>query len=143
MTGIRFTVYGDAQPKGSTRAFVPKGWTRPIVTSDNPKLKSWEQTIRERLQVVMADTERELLDRLFEGPVSVGLVFHLRRPASLPKRVTAHGKKPDLDKLTRGAIDALSGVLFRDDALVTAIRAQKIYAQSCAMVEIDIQKAVL
>ena len=39
---IKFTVYGDPSPKGSARAFVPKGWTRPIITSATKGLKAWE-----------------------------------------------------------------------------------------------------
>lgn len=139
---VTFTVYGEAQPKGSSRAFVPKGWNRAVVTSANPNLKAWEASVREALQRVMAETDRAELDALFDGPVVVVLDFHLRRPASLPKRVVAHAKKPDLDKLTRGAIDALNGVIFRDDAVVTEIRARKVYAETAAKVYIRIEKAV-
>jgi len=139
---VAFTVYGEAQPKGSSRAFVPKGWNRAVVTSAYPNLKAWEASVREALQRVMAETDRAELDALFDGPVLVVLDFHLRRPASLPKRVVAHAKKPDLDKLTRGAIDALNGVIFRDDAVVTEIRARKVYAETAAKVYIRIEKAV-
>jgi crossover junction endodeoxyribonuclease RusA len=138
---IAFTVHGEAQPKGSSRAFVPKGWTRAVVTSDNPKLKSWEHTIRERLQTVMAETDPATLAALFDGPVHVGLVFHRTRPKSAPKRVTAPTTKPDLDKLARGAIDALSGVLFHDDAQVTEITARKVFAERGALVEIVVTRA--
>ena len=62
---IAFTVYGEAQPKGSARAFIPRGWKRAVVTSDNPKLKSWEHTIRQTLQAVMVETDRETLDAIF------------------------------------------------------------------------------
>ena len=47
MNRYTFEVLGTPQPKGSTRAFVVKG--RPVVTSDNPKARSWAKTVR-RLQ---------------------------------------------------------------------------------------------
>jgi Holliday junction resolvase RusA-like endonuclease len=125
---VSFVVWGNAEPKGSARAFVPKGWTRAVVTSANPNLKRWEQTIRGELQRIMPETSPETLQALFSGPVRVTLFFYLARPKSLPKRWTEPTKKPDLDKLTRGAIDALSGVLFRDDAQVIALEARKYYA---------------
>src|SRR5690606_1838966 len=128
---VRFTVYGQAQPKGSAKAFLPKGWTRPVVTSDNRSLKVWEQTVRGRLQRVMAETPKADLEALFDGPVLVALEFHLPRPKSLPKRVTLHTKKPDVDKLARGTIDALNGVLIADDNQVVEVRARKVYAETC------------
>ena len=36
---IQFTVYGRPEPQGSTRAFIPKGWKRATVTSDNPEVE--------------------------------------------------------------------------------------------------------
>lgn len=123
MTGIVFTVFGVAQPKGSTRAFVPKGWTRPIVTSDNPKNKGWQQLVAE-------SASRELSGEggLIEGPVELRVAFFLPRPKSLSKSVTAHLKKPDLDKLVRAVKDALTKVVWQDDAQVVLISARKEYA---------------
>jgi len=139
---VRFTVYGLAQPKGSAKAFLPKGWTRPVITSDNRSLKAWEQTVRDRLQAVMAETPRADLEALFDGPVLVALEFHLPRPKSLPKRVTLHTKKPDVDKLARSTVDALNGVLFHDDSQVVEVRARKVYAETCAKVEIRVERMV-
>jgi len=38
MKVLTFQVYGEAQPQGSAKAFIPKGWKRPILTSDNAQL---------------------------------------------------------------------------------------------------------
>ncbi len=38
---VKFTVYGRPVPQGSTRSFIPKGWTRAVITTDNKKLKPW------------------------------------------------------------------------------------------------------
>lgn len=122
---VSFTVVGIAQPKGSTRAFIPKGWTRPIITTDNPKSKGWQQLVTEQAQTVAQDG-------LFIGPVLLSAIFCLPRPESLPKRVLHHTKKPDLDKLVRSTKDALKGVLYRDDSQVVKLHAAKVYAAVAA-----------
>jgi crossover junction endodeoxyribonuclease RusA len=107
------------------RAFVPKGWTRPVLTSTNPKVKGWQQLVAEQAQQVAEDG-------LFVGPVAMGVVFHLPRPQSLPKRILHHTKKPDLDKLVRALKDALKGVLYTDDSQVVRLLAHKQYAAIAA-----------
>jgi Holliday junction resolvase RusA-like endonuclease len=136
---LAFTVFGKPEPKGSTRAFVPKGWTRPIITSANPSLKDWEGTIRDELQRVMKVSDPVLLATIFDAPLMLSLVFHLPRPKSAPKRQTEPTKKPDLDKLVRAAVDALSTVLFRDDAQVVGTHSRKVYARTAAQLEILVQ----
>ena len=121
---ISFVVFGIAQPKGSTRAFLPKGWTRPIVTSDNQKSKGWQQLVAEGASRALAGA-----GQLFHGPIKLDLEFHLPRPKSLPRtRETAMTKKPDCDKLARSSVDALTGVVFRDDAQVVDMHVTKRYA---------------
>jgi len=122
-------VIGKAEPKGSTRAFLPKGGRFPVVTSDNPKLKDWQTQVRLVVSQVPGLTVEQ-------GPVRLTAVFKL--PA--PKIVLAHLKrkglalphltKPDLDKGLRAILDALTGVSYRDDAQVVEIRATKQYAHA-------------
>ena len=61
--------------------------------------------------------------------VKVRVVFALPRPKSLAKKVSAHIKRPDIDKLARAALDALSGVIWRDDSQVVELVASKSYAE--------------
>lgn len=135
---ISFEVFGVAEPKGSARAFMPKGAKYPVVTSDNPNLKKWEQTIRGELQRVMKQTDGHTLTQIFNSPVAVGLRFHLPRPKSR-KKAKYPTTRPDVDKLARAAIDALSGVAFKDDNQVVAVQARKVYADGAAKVEIVIE----
>ena len=121
---IRFTVFGVPQPKGSAKAFVPRGWTRPVITSDNKGLRAWETLIRGEAQQHAGETFWAT------DPVTVTLAFFLPRPASLPKRITRCTKKPDVDKLARATLDALTGVLFHDDAQVVYLCATKHYASA-------------
>jgi len=133
---IVFTVYGQTLPKGSARAFIPKGWTRPVITSNTKGLKQWERTIAAAAQGVASG-------RLIAGPIRLQVAFYLDRPKSLPKRVVHHAKRPDLDKLIRSATDALTGVVWKDDAQVVRIIATKAYAgehHEAPRVEFEIQE---
>lgn len=127
MTTFEFIVFGDPQPKGSMRAFVPKGWNRPVVTSTNRNLKAWEALVRSR-----ANDARQGAEPI-AGPVKLEIDFLFQRPKRLLTKRTAavfqpHVSAPDLTKLARGLEDALSGVLFLDDKQVCALVATKAYA---------------
>lgn len=140
---VQFRVYGTPQPKGSARAFIPKGWKRPIITSANPALKAWEALVRGELQVVMSTAAADVRAMLFEGPVHVELTFHLPRPKSAPRKIIYPTKRPDLDKCIRACIDALSGTAFRDDTQVVKIEALKLYADGPAFVDVAIEPFTL
>lgn len=120
---LTFTVYGAAQPKGSARAFMPKGARFPIVTADNPKSKPWQQLVAEGASRALAASGGEQ----YQGAVALTVTFWLPRPKSLPKRVLAHLKKPDLDKLLRAVKDALTKVVWQDDSQVVLVVATKRY----------------
>lgn len=136
-SALRFTVYGAAQPKGSARAFMPKGARFPIVTADNPKSKPWQQLVAEGASRALATAGGEQ----FLGPVTLTVTFWLPRPKSIPKRVYAHLKKPDLDKLLRAVKDALTKVVWQDDAQVVHVVATKQYAESGSAPHADLRIA--
>jgi crossover junction endodeoxyribonuclease RusA len=118
---ITFTVIGHAQPQGSTKAFMPKGARYPVVTSDNPNLKGWRHLVADEAQ-------RHASGGPLCGGVHVTLDFALQRPKSLPKRASQHLKKPDIDKLARAVLDALTGILYHDDSEVVRLDVTKRYA---------------
>lgn len=135
---LAFTVYGEAQPQGSAKAFVPKGWKRPIITSDNAQLKSWRQLVAEAANRALAQLPATDRDYLLDG-VRLTIAFYLPRPKSLPKRATAHTKKPDIDKLVRGCCDALTSIVFRDDSQVCELVTVKHYAAAGVVPHVDIR----
>lgn len=131
---LKFTVHGTAQTAGSKRAFVPrdKKTGKPferggrIVTSvvdDNAKSKDWKRTV--------AQVAGELWGAklLLTGPLVLKLTFYMVRPknqygsgrnsnvlkASAPAFPIG---KPDVLKLARAVEDALSGVIYQDDAQI-------------------------
>lgn len=124
MRSIHFMAYGVPQPKGSARAFVPKGWTRAVVTSDNPKNKGWQQVVASAAQEAIAAESGALM----AGPVGLTVDFFLQKPKSAPRSLLAHLKKPDLDKLVRSVKDALTKIVWTDDSQVVTVVARKTFA---------------
>lgn len=124
---VRLRVVGRPAPKGSKRAFVPKGQTRPVVVDDNPKsLKAWASAVTRSAEQAMAELGHP---PVMEGPLSVRAVFYLPPPASLsPRWRWLPTTKPDLDKLERATWDALTGIVFRDDAQIVDGARRKLYA---------------
>lgn len=80
----------------------------------------------------------------FDGPVSVSLAFVMPRPKSAPKSKHVPAvKRPDVDKLARAVLDALTGVAFVDDSQVIELAASKrlsnVAGDFSAGVHIDIE----
>lgn len=117
---IEFEVRGVPAPQGSHRAVWSRTAKRAIVLPDNKRMKPWRD-------LVALVAQQHAPARPFVGAVEVALHFYLPQPKSLPKRVQYHARRPDLDKLVRAALDAMSGVIWRDDAQVRALNATKSY----------------
>lgn len=121
---ITFQVDGEPQPKGSTKAYYIAKLGRARVTEDNRKSRPWAALVRDAAAQVVG----EALAFPRGVPVRLSIVFTMPRPVSLPKRVVAPTKKPDLDKLARAVKDALTGVVWQDDSQVVELVARKRYA---------------
>ena len=121
MPYMQLTVEGNPVPQGSFR-HVGNG----RIISANPKLNAWRQTIADQIGL-------QTLERLIEGSIRVDLVFTLERPKSVSRGVRERPTvKPDLDKLVRATLDAISleryVQLIKDDSQVTDIHAAKRYS---------------
>ena len=64
---------------------------------------------------------------LFEGPVTMQVVVSRTKPQSAPKREVWPTKRPDLDNYLKGLMDALRGIIYRDDAQVVDLHIHKVY----------------
>lgn len=143
---LRFIVIGKPQPAGSKRAFalrkgdVPTG--RVAVVDDNPAAKNWQHAVAEKaadaMKTLDVDAGRPVL--LLDGPLGLAVIFTIRRPAghygtgrntaklkpSAPEHPTV---RPDCTKLLRAVEDAMSGVVWRDDAQVVEQAVSKRYGE--------------
>jgi Holliday junction resolvase RusA-like endonuclease len=125
MNEIRFRVDGTPIPKGSLKAFVPKGWTRAVLTNDNTKMKAWASVITYTVAqvahaagwVVAPPDEALEINAIFYMPRPKGHFGSGKNVAVLKASAQQHHvSKPDRDKLLRGLCDALKGVIYTDDS---------------------------
>lgn len=128
---LSITITGIPVPQGSLRAFTRNG--RAWASSDNPRTRPWKAAVTaEAARAVEAlGLATPAYDR---RPVAVIAVFRLPRPKGhygkrglLPSAPRYPAGMPDLDKLVRAALDALTGVVWRDDAQVISVLATKVY----------------
>jgi Holliday junction resolvase RusA-like endonuclease len=61
------------------------------------------------------------------GPVSLVLVCSMPRPKYIKKDAIWHTKKPDIDNLAKAVMDALNGIVWKDDSQICELSAVKIY----------------
>lgn len=120
---VKFTVLGRPQPQGSVRAFMVKG--KPRLTSDNPKMKPWRQDAGWLAAQAGQRAGWKMGDEQIE-PVNVTARFTFARPKSASKR-REHTVKPDIDKLGRALLDAMTGILYADDSQVVSLMLSKRY----------------
>ena len=121
---VQFNVIGEPKPKGSTRGFVRGG--RVVITNACTTARPWEQAVHWAAREESSQRGQSPITT----PVAVDVHFVMPRISSLARKRTnvPHGKRPDLDKLTRNTLDALTGVLFIDDAQVARLHVTKRYA---------------
>ena len=132
------TVIGLPIPQGSLRALVtPQG--KVNTPQGDQRLARYRADIRTEGAKAMRDRRLTLM----AWAVSVQVTFVLPRPQShfLPvnsRRDAAELRPgapvypmgmPDLDKLCRSVLDALTGIVFADDAQVISLYAAKVYAE--------------
>jgi len=141
---LTFTVYGRPAPKGSMRGVVAyrrsKGY-RVQMFNDNPRTSTWQELVAFAACAARARLQRS--DVLYgkRVPVSVVLAFLLPCPVKLRTRRDARptSKRDDLDKLQRALFDALTGVVWHDDAQVVHVSASKRYAREGERVGVHVQ----
>ena len=124
---LSFTVYGHAEPAGSKTAGRSKSGTM-FVRDSNPRSRQWKHAVA---QVAAAEmTGHELLD----GPIALAVRFVVVRPQGhygkrglKPSAPACPTVRPDLLKLARAVEDALTGIVYRDDAQIVTEFLSKSY----------------
>lgn len=112
-----FTILGDPRPQGRPR-FARMG---KFVKAYDPKdSRGYKQTLAAQ---IAAQNPTYIAD----GAVCLVCEFVFARPKSLPKRVVDHTKKPDLDNVIKALKDAMTGIVWRDDAQIVSLTARKYY----------------
>lgn len=123
---LQLRVYMKPEPQGSSRAFVIPGTNRASITTANSKMKPFRSEVTQMARYELA--QLGFAEPMFGKhiPVRVTLQFAFLRPAGAKYRLYP-SVKPDIDKLQRAILDALTGVAFLDDAQVVSSLADKVY----------------
>lgn len=127
MTGLQVFVPGKPAPQGSKRYLGVKGG-RGITVESSKAVAPWRADIRD---LVLKHRDDRFTTFQPGEAIDVELNFVMPRPVSAPKRSTPPAvKRPDVDKLARAVLDALSAAgVWADDSQVTRLVASKRIAQ--------------
>lgn len=129
---LELTVPGTPQPAGSKTAFPVrrKGGDyavdtngRPIINTvddNDAKVKPWKDDVATLARYARGAAEPEA------GPLALELTFYLERKPSVQRVFPT--VRPDVLKLARAVEDALTGVVYKDDAQIILEHLEKRYA---------------
>lgn len=116
-------VAGTPAPQGSKRAFAHKQSGKVVTVEMSKRVKPWRADVREAL---LDDTGQP--SARYDGAVVVRLEFVMPRPKSMPvtRPTPPHLKTPDVDKLARSTLDAITSAgVIPDDKHVVRLEATK------------------
>ena len=162
MSDLTIDVVGTPAPQGSKRAYVVAGRAR--LTESSSKVKPWRQDVVAAVETFLGRDYikvggpgggvawgKELRGNLpLQMPLAVRVEFFIARPGYhfrtgkhagvlKPTAPSYVDKKPDVDKLLRSTLDALTtSGLIRDDAQIVELRGVKRYADAATGARITI-----
>lgn len=128
---ITFEVHGEQAPCGSKKGY-PRG-RRVIIVDANKNAPKWKAIVaeaaRKAAKKVLAAGE------FLQGPLSMSITFQRKRPRGhLTKKGLPSSQwreypsvTPDTTKLIRGTEDAMTEIIYKDDAQIVSQRAYKVY----------------
>lgn len=128
---IELIVYGNPVAQGRPRFSRQGGFVKAY---DPPKSAKYKNTIQKELQPLVANKDF--------NPLGVPCSLELRIYRSIPKSFSrkkqfaaANGEirpttRPDTDNYVKGILDALNGIVVKDDSQIVEIVAQKFYSDT-------------
>ena len=120
---LKYTFEITPVPQGRPR-FVKRG---NFVQAYDPKTS---KEFKEKLKELALQQSPALSERALE----VSIVFYMSIPKSKPKKwresPPAHVVKGDIDNVIKGTLDALTGILWKDDSQICMLSAHKVYSNS-------------
>lgn len=132
MTKIVVSIPAEPIAQGRPRLSSRGGFARAY---DPPKSRSWKAFVADYATKAMKDAG---ITELLEGPLLIRIRFGFPLPKSQHRKREPvprqwHMKRPDLDNLYKGVIDACEGVIYhRDSEIVKVVMDKVIVAQGDA-----------
>jgi len=115
---IVLTVKGNPIPKARARTVRRKNGT--VGTYTPIETEMWENYVR-------ACAIQHRPQTLLDGPLEMDVTFYLARPKYRAKKFTMPDRKPDLDNCAKSVLDALNGVIYKDDSRIVKMTLSKQY----------------
>ena len=116
-----FEVPGPYGVKGSTVSFLDRSG-KVRTKTDSKHGKTFAHAVRWAAQIAE-------VPRIGKGAgVVVSVVFGFPRPTGRDRGRLSPCVRPDVDKLARALLDALTGVAYDDDGQVVCLSVRKVYA---------------
>ena len=135
---IEFTILGEPVAQGRPRA----GKTRDgrTIMYDPSKSRNFKQYVK---LVASQNAPKKLL----EGPLRARIVIYRETLKSFSKRkkelaeskILRPTTKPDLDNHAKSVLDALNGIIYKDDSQIVDLSISKFYSQK-PRVEVRIEE---
>lgn len=120
MNALSFTLPGEPLPKGDRIA--RNGHV--VITKSTARVKRWEESLGWTVRAALGGVALS-----YTGPIMIEASFYFAPPRKLPAdRLGFPCVRPDVDKCLRALLDALSGVVYRDDGQIVDVVARKRYS---------------
>lgn len=141
VVGFTLEVLGVVASKGSARPMLNRKTGKAFTFAGGSKvaeakIKNWDANVRGAALALLGERDAPVF---VDTALSVGIVFRMARPAYhwgkgkragmlAPSAPSVPRGKPDIDKLARSTLDALTGLAFDDDGRVARLVLTKVWA---------------
>lgn len=126
-TDLHLIVPGTPVPKARARTVAQGGRVHAYTPEAT---KAWET----KVQLWARRAALYIPDAPLAGPLAVTMVFYLPRPQRCKREHPS--VRPDVDNYAKAVLDALNGVVWRDDGQIVQLAASKVYGDPRVEIEI-------
>lgn len=70
---------------------------------------------------------------VLDEAIGISVIFKFQKPKKMPKGRIYPSVRPDIDNYLKSVLDALNGVLWKDDGLIVVVVAKKIYSDEAGI----------
>jgi Holliday junction resolvase RusA-like endonuclease len=120
--GVTFTIQGRCPTKGSTKSFLDPKSGRVVTKADCAGLKQWTRDARWQARAAKVP--------LIYKPHGVNLHVTVEFVKPKTAKQSTPSVRPDIDKLLRAVMDALTNIAYADDSQVVSVATSKVYGPS-------------
>lgn len=117
-----FTIEGRCPTKGSTKSFAHPKTGKIVTLPMNKNLKQWTHDARIQARAARVP--------MVYKPFGVSLYVRVEFVKPKTAKQSQPTVRPDIDKLLRAVLDALTGVAYADDSQVVSVTSTKAYGPS-------------